>query len=64
MKNNDLLNELKERGIIEYTAESEKGNLDNFFDIKNRNKKAAYIGADPSAKSLHLGNYATYIVLK
>jgi tyrosyl-tRNA synthetase len=60
----NLLKELTERGIIQYTAEAEKGNLDDFFSEENRENKAAYIGADPSARSLHLGNYSSFIVVK
>ncbi len=55
---NNLLDELKWRGILNNVTNEEK--------LINATKKGlgAYIGFDPSAKSLHLGNYAAIMMLR
>lgn len=55
---NKLLDELKWRGILNNVTSEEK--LTYAID----NHKGAYIGFDPSANSLHLGNYAQIVMLR
>lgn len=55
----DFFNELKERGIINNITNEKK--LNDFF---NKKDKALYIGFDPTAVSLHLGNYVAISMLK
>ncbi|PZW01480.1 tyrosine--tRNA ligase [Metamycoplasma auris] len=45
-----FLNELKERNILNNLS-----NIEKFLSLKN--ETGVYIGFDPTAKSLHLGNY-------
>lgn len=55
----DLFKDLQERGLINNITNQQKA--DEFF----KNKKfGMYIGFDPSAKSLHLGNYLAISILK
>lgn len=53
-----LLDDLKWRGILNSIT-----NEDKLIEAINQNK-AAYIGFDPSAKSLHLGNYVMLIMAR
>lgn len=55
---NNLLDELRWRGILNNVTNEEK--------VINATKQGlgAYIGFDPSAKSLHLGNYAAIMMLR
>ncbi|MGL4950241.1 MAG: tyrosine--tRNA ligase [Mycoplasma sp.] len=55
---NKLLEELKWRGILNNITNEEK------LEYAIKNKKAAYIGFDPSAESLHLGNFAAIMLLR
>lgn len=55
----DLLKDLQERGLINNITNNQKA--DEFFKSK---KFGMYIGFDPSAKSLHLGNYLAISILK
>ncbi|MGL4948487.1 MAG: tyrosine--tRNA ligase [Mycoplasma sp.] len=55
---NKLLIELTWRGILNNFTNETK------LDYAMENNKAAYIGFDPSAKSLHLGNYAAIMLLR
>lgn len=55
----NLLDELKERGLISNITNNNK--VENFFKQKNL---AVYVGFDPTAKSLHLGNYVMISLLK
>lgn len=57
MKNN-LIEELKWRGILNNVTNEDK------LDYVIKNHKGAYVGFDPSAKSLHLGNYAAIVLLR
>ena len=54
----DFLNELKWRGILNNVTNEEK------LIKAIKNNKAAYIGFDPTAKSLHLGNYVMIMLLR
>ena len=54
----DFLNELKWRGILNNVTNEEK------LVKAIKNNKAAYIGFDPTAKSLHLGNYVMIMLLR
>ncbi|MGY5139744.1 tyrosine--tRNA ligase [Mycoplasmopsis gallinarum] len=53
-----IIEELKERGILKQISNEEK--LLNL----NPNQTGIYVGFDPTAKSLHLGNYILMINLK
>jgi tyrosyl-tRNA synthetase len=53
-----FIEDLKWRGLINNTTNEEKIKL---FETK---KSIAYIGFDPSADSLHLGNYVMLMVLR
>lgn len=55
----DFLQELYERGLINNITNQEK--IKEFFNKKN---KALYVGFDPTAISLHLGNYVMISLLK
>lgn len=55
---NKLLDELKWRGILNNVTSEEK------LTYAINNHKGAYIGFDPSAISLHLGNYAQIMLLR
>lgn len=55
---NKLLEELKWRGILNNVTSEEK------LTYAINNRKGAYIGFDPSAISLHLGNYAQIMLLR
>ncbi len=55
----NFLNELKERGIINNITNDKK--IEDFFKKKD---KSLYIGFDPTANSLHLGNYVAISILK
>lgn len=55
MKKRQLSEELQERGLIyQFSAED----LSEILDVKKRN---VYLGVDPSADSIHIGNLVTYI---
>ena len=51
-------NDLKWRNLINSITNEEKL---NHFD---KNKKSLYVGFDPSAASLHLGNYVMILLLR
>jgi tyrosyl-tRNA synthetase len=53
-----IYDDLKWRGLIADISSSEK--IKNFFD----KKLSAYVGFDPSFKSLHLGNYVTLTLVR
>ena len=53
-----IIDELKWRGILNNITNEEK------LLKAIENNKAAYIGFDPSAKSLHLGNYVMIMMLR
>lgn len=53
-----LLDDLKWRGILNSITNEEK------FEEAIKLKKSAYIGFDPSASSLHLGNYVMLIMAR
>jgi tyrosyl-tRNA synthetase len=55
--NRKLIHELEERGLV-YQFSTEK--LDEIFSDKTQ--KIAYLGADPTADSFHVGNLVTYIM--
>lgn len=55
----DLLKDLQNRGLVNNITNKQKA--DEFFKSK---KFGMYIGFDPSAKSLHLGNYLAISILK
>lgn len=55
----DFLNELKERGLINNITNDKK--VEDFFSKKD---KCLYVGFDPTAISLHLGNYVMISLLK
>lgn len=55
----DFLNELKERGLINNVTNEEK--IKDFFKKKD---KALYVGFDPTAISLQMGNYVMICLLK
>lgn len=55
---NKLIEELKWRNILNNVTNEEK------FNEAFNKQKGAYIGFDPSAKSLHLGNYAAIMLLR
>ena len=52
-----IINELKNRGILKQVTNEEK-----FNSLKGT--EGVYIGFDPTAKSLHLGNYVQMAILK
>jgi tyrosyl-tRNA synthetase len=54
----DLFDELKWRGLLDSVSDEKK--INNFV-LK---KLPAYIGFDPTFKSLHLGNYIMICVIK
>ncbi|WP_322908353.1 tyrosine--tRNA ligase [Mycoplasmopsis felis] len=54
MKN--ILNDLKERGILKQYS-----NLDKFYNLNSND--VVYAGFDPTAQSLHLGNYIQIALL-
>ncbi|UWV78076.1 tyrosine--tRNA ligase [Mycoplasmopsis felis] len=54
MKN--ILNDLKERGILKQYS-----NLDKFYNLNSND--VVYAGFDPTAESLHLGNYIQIALL-
>lgn len=53
-----ILEELKQRGIFKQISNLEK------FQKLDPKKTGVYIGFDPTAKSLHLGNYVQISILK
>lgn len=55
----DFLKELKERGLINNITNEKK--IEDFFSKKD---KALYVGFDPTAISLHLGNYVMISLLR
>lgn len=55
---NPLIEELKWRNILNNVTNEDK------LDYALKHHKGAYIGFDPSAKSLHLGNYAAIVLLR
>lgn len=55
-----LLNELKQRGLISQVAQPEQWLHDK---LNNGHKIKLYCGADPTAKSLHLGNVIPLMLL-
>ncbi len=56
MKKRSLSEELLERGLIyQYSAE-------NIAEILDTTKRKGYLGVDPSADSIHVGNLVTYIL--
>lgn len=60
MKKQDILKELKWRGILSNITDEDK-----FVSIANDIKNyGIYVGFDPSYKSLHLGNYVMIRILK
>lgn len=52
-----ILNDLKLRGLLNNITNEEK------FNDAVKNNKAVYVGFDPSADSLHLGNYIMIMLL-
>ena len=55
--NQKLIHELEERGLV-YQYSTEK--LDEIFSEKTQKK--AYLGVDPTADSIHVGNLVVYIL--
>lgn len=56
--NNKIIDDLKWRGLLNNITNEDK------LLKALKNKKGVYIGFDPSAKSLHLGNYVMIMMLK
>ncbi len=56
--NNKIIDDLKWRGLLNNITNEEK------FLKALKQKKGVYIGFDPSAKSLHLGNYVMIMMLR
>jgi len=52
----DLVNELKERGLVEHNS----ADLEKIFG----EKRTVYIGTDPTADSLHVGHLSWVVLLK
>ncbi|OGG41466.1 tyrosine--tRNA ligase [Candidatus Kaiserbacteria bacterium RIFCSPHIGHO2_01_FULL_46_22] len=52
----DLVNELKERGLVEHNS----ADLEKIFS----EKRTVYIGTDPTADSLHVGHLSWVVLLK
>ena len=53
-----ILDELAARGFLyQYTDEK-------LFDIYNPGGQTFYFGCDPTADSLHLGNFIVYLFIK
>ncbi|MGL4183895.1 MAG: tyrosine--tRNA ligase [Metamycoplasmataceae bacterium] len=60
MQKEDIIKELKWRGLINNITDEKK-----FLNIiKKNNDFAIYVGFDPSFRSLHLGNYVMIKILK
>ena len=57
--NNDLFNELKERGLINQTSNEEK-----IKELINNGKAIFYVGIDPTANSLHVGHLLVLTFVK
>ena len=56
---NELLHELEQRGFINQTS-----NLDGLNDALNNGKICAYLGADPTADSLHVGHLVPVMMMR
>lgn len=54
----NVLDELKQRGLIKQTIFE-----DELYQLLNKQKVVCYMGFDPSADSLHIGNLASLLVL-
>ncbi|CCE61210.1 hypothetical protein TPHA_0A01260 [Tetrapisispora phaffii CBS 4417] len=59
-KDGNLISELRARGLIAEISQPETQLIDR---IENREKLTVYCGADPTARSLHLGNMVPLMIL-
>ncbi|MBP5707656.1 MAG: tyrosine--tRNA ligase [Alphaproteobacteria bacterium] len=56
---NELLHELEQRGFI-----NQSSNMDALNDALNNGKICAYLGADPTADSLHVGHLVPVMMMR
>ena len=56
---NELLHELEQRGFINQTS-----NMDGLNEALNNGKICAYLGADPTADSLHVGHLVPVMMMR